>query len=149
MDSGGCNRGNASTYAYAYADAYTYTATATAGSATAEGNTLTGITAGENSTLSGGMAQSQAVNAWTLGDATGGAAYASAYAYARAYAYAYTSTATAGSATAEGNTLTGITAGENSTLSGGMAQSQAVNAWTLGDATGGSLRQRLRLRPRH
>ncbi|WP_410752321.1 hypothetical protein, partial [Citrobacter youngae] len=89
--------------------------------ATAEGNTLTGITAGENSTLSGGMAQSQAVNVWTLGDATGGAAYASAYAYARAYAYAYayTSTATAGSATAEGNTLTGITAGENSTLSGG------------------------------
>ncbi|WP_410752323.1 hypothetical protein, partial [Citrobacter youngae] len=75
----------------------------------------------DNSTLSGGMAQSQAVNAWTLGDATGGNASTYAYAYADAYAYTYTATATAGSATAEGNTLTGITAGENSTLSGGMA----------------------------
>ncbi|WP_410753349.1 hypothetical protein, partial [Citrobacter youngae] len=69
----------------------------------------------------GGMAQSQAVNAWTLGDATGGNASTYADAYADADADAYASTATAGSATAEGNTLTGITAGENSTLSGGMA----------------------------
>ncbi|WP_410752324.1 hypothetical protein, partial [Citrobacter youngae] len=67
------------------------------------------------------MAQSQAVNAWTLGDATGGNASTYADVYASAYAHATKSAATAGSATAEGNTLTDITAGDNSTLSGGMA----------------------------
>ncbi|MDU5627263.1 autotransporter outer membrane beta-barrel domain-containing protein [Citrobacter sp.] len=114
-------------------------ATANANQATAFGNTVNGehvqiVSGGDTGlTLSGGMAQSQAVNAWTLGDATGG----NASTYADAYAYA--STAAAGSATATDNTLApGKYSGSNSQLYAGHALSAADNARTDGKAQAGA-----------
>ncbi|WP_193160546.1 ESPR domain-containing protein, partial [Citrobacter youngae] len=114
---------------------------AIAGESIANNNTLTlsGDTISLTGGLYGGYALSRAVNGLNTEDADASVNNQ----FVDNSINLTSATANANQATAFGNTVNGehvqiVSGGDTGlTLSGGMAQSQAVNAWTLGDATGG------------